>query len=162
LVGPPGLQFMSREEFQGMKKEGLVDEDPKQSHVDAEDRDRELKQFVRTQEQVKFSPERLEPELERVKQQQSKLNVENLDEQRHLSDLKPKPNRSLADCDPFIVRRVTPTDIPGKLVLLNRIHRLTDAQFEAVKDFLKSGRPALFSLGPANDPQRGGPPDSVE
>ncbi len=59
----------------------------------------------------------------------------------------------LANIDLLIVPRLTAVDIPQGEVYPMRIHRLETGQFNAVKAFLKQGKPVLFLLGPANDPR---------
>lgn len=84
-----------------------------------------------------------------------KLNAEGLAEQRRIADLKAKMERALADCDLLILPRMTLRNVIVGDTIPNFIYRLDDAQVDAVKDFLKSGRPVLALFGPANEsPQR--------
>ncbi len=93
-------------------------------------------------------------ELAVVVNEQKGLNIENLDEQRRITDLTAKMNRLLADVDLLIVPRMTFLDIPRRDIILNRAHKLDDAQLHAIKDFMKAGKPVLFCLGPSNEPSR--------
>ncbi|MBI2805630.1 MAG: hypothetical protein HYX68_11690 [Planctomycetes bacterium] len=90
--------------------------------------------------------------LDRAIEEQGKLRVENLAEQRRITDVRVKFNRLLADIDLLVIPRATMFNpvrgdrIPG------RIYGLDDAQVEAIKDFMKAGKPVLFCLGPMNEP----------
>jgi uncharacterized coiled-coil protein SlyX len=80
------------------------------------------------------------------------LNVENVEELRRFSDLRAKMNLLLADADLLIVPRFTLLSVPQRLVIPNRALRLEEEQLQAIKDFMKAGKPVLFCLGPANEP----------
>jgi hypothetical protein len=82
------------------------------------------------------------------------LNTDELAEQRRFADTRGKLKRLLDDCDVLIVPRMTirNVNIEGDLVPM-RIHRLEDdGQVEAVKDFMKAGKPVLACFGPINEP----------
>ena len=80
------------------------------------------------------------------------LNVENLVEQRRITDLRSKLSRSLADVDLLIVPRLTLLNVVRGEAIPTRVYRLDPAQIDAIKEFIKSGKPVLFCLGPTNDP----------
>jgi hypothetical protein len=107
-------------------------------------------------------------ELASVVSEQKDLKVDNLAEQRRITDLGAKMNRLLADTDLLIVPRMTFLDIPRRDIILNRAHKLDEAQLGAIKEFIKAGKPVLFLLGPANEPKRDldvpdlGGPDALE
>jgi hypothetical protein len=107
--------------------------------------------------------------LAEVQEEKSKLNVPALNEQRRMTDVKAKMERLLADCDLLIIPRMTLRNtaddyenIPG------RVYRLDEPQVEAIKEFLKAGKPVLACLGPTNAPREGMPqpedsqPDAFE
>jgi hypothetical protein len=107
-------------------------------------------------------------ELNNVRREMRGLNVEDLSEQRRITDLRAKLGRMLADCDLLVVPRLTLVDVvrPDRNIP-NRVHRLEAAQLDAVKDFVKAGKPVLFCLGPSNEPRgrfdpAGGGPDNLE
>jgi hypothetical protein len=88
-----------------------------------------------------------------------KLNVDTLAEQRRIADLKAKMERAVADCDLLIVPRMTLRNVTIGDAIPNYIYRLEEAQVEAVRDFLKSGKPVLALFGPPNEsPDRQTPP----
>ena len=93
-------------------------------------------------------------ELAAVVSEQKDLKIDNLAEQRRITDLGAKMNRLLADTDLLIVPRMTFLDIPRRDIILNRAHKLDEAQMGALKEFMKAGKPVLFLLGPANEPKR--------
>ncbi|MBI3409912.1 MAG: hypothetical protein HY040_16355 [Planctomycetes bacterium] len=100
---------------------------------------------------------------DKLLQEKGQLNVENLAEQRRITDLRAKFKRMLADVDLLIVPRVTLLNIIKGERVPSRVHGLDDAQMDAIKDYLKSGRPALFCLGPANELFEDEPgPDALE
>jgi hypothetical protein len=94
--------------------------------------------------------------------EQSTLNVEGLDEQRRIGDVRAKLKRLLADCDLLILPRMTLFNVARRERLRNWYYRLDDAQVDAIKDFLKQGKPVLFCLGPPNEPPDEPTPPGVE
>ena len=58
----------------------------------------------------------------------------------------------LADCDLLILPRMTQFNVARGEMIPNRLYRLDDAQVEAIKDFLKAGKPVLALLGPVGEP----------
>jgi hypothetical protein len=91
-------------------------------------------------------------------QEQSGLNAEGLDEQRRIDDVRAKFKHLLADCDLLVLPRMTLFNVARRERIRSWLHRLDDAQVEAVKDFLKAGKPVLFCLGPSNEPPDEPPP----
>ncbi len=89
-------------------------------------------------------------------------------EQKRLSDVKAKFARALADIDLLIVPRMTLMDVTIGDAIPQEVHRLDGSQVDAIKDFLKSGKPVLACFGPASEPlEEGRPrdargPDSLE
>lgn len=90
--------------------------------------------------------------LARLNDEKSKLNVDNLAEQRRITDLRAKMNRLLADIDLLVIPRPTTMNLVRGEMIPPRIHALDAAQIDAIKDFMKTGKPVLFCLGPANPP----------
>src|SRR5262249_11965634 len=81
-----------------------------------------------------------------------RINRDSLIEQKRLTDLKAKLDRVLADCDLLIIPRATLFNITVGERIANRAHQVDAAQIDAIKDFLKAGKPVLACLGPTNDP----------
>ena len=81
------------------------------------------------------------------------LIVEPLAEKRRVTDVEAKTKAMLANVDLLIVPRITLLNAPTGRVIPNRIHKLDSTQLNAIKSFLKDGKPILFLLGPANDPR---------
>jgi hypothetical protein len=99
----------------------------------------------------------------------SKLNVDQITEQRRIDDPQGKLARILADCDLLIIPRLTLLDVrPPAAIIPNRVYRIDEGQVNAIKDFIKGGKPVLACFGPANDPPDDRPsldamgPDSLE
>jgi hypothetical protein len=79
------------------------------------------------------------------------LNVDEAAEQRRMTDLKAKLDRSLADCDLLLVPRMTIRNVVIGERVPNQIHRLDQEQVAAIKDFLKAGKPVLACFGPVSE-----------
>jgi hypothetical protein len=91
-------------------------------------------------------------EREETKKEKSGLSADTLAEQRRISDLRAKTNRLLADCDMLIVPRMTLFNVARGERIPNRVYQLDQSQVDAIRDFLKAGKPVLFCFGPANEP----------
>ena len=108
--------------------------------------------------------------LDEIKDEKAKLNVPALKEQQRMTDVKAKMARLLADCDLLIVPRMTLRNVADEFENIPpRYYRLDDAQVEAIKDFLKAGKPILACFGPSIAPPSEGPappgeegPDALE
>lgn len=108
---------------------------------------------------------RLRERLDRAKQEQAKLHVDDLAERRRITDLRAKFNRLLADIDLLVVPRMTLFNVLRGERIPPAAHALDEAQVAALKDYIKAGKPVLFCLGPVNDPGEPSPitaHDSVE
>jgi hypothetical protein len=77
--------------------------------------------------------------------------LESLREQRRLGDVKAKLDRQLADCDLIIIPRLTHMILTAGWGIGNELHHLDKAQTEAIRDYLKAGKPILACFGPIND-----------
>jgi hypothetical protein len=87
---------------------------------------------------------------------ETKKSADTLEEQSRISDLREKTNRRLADCDLLIVPRMTLMNVtrtPPENIS-NRFYQLDRSQVDAVRDFLKAGKPVLFCFGPSNENPR--------
>ncbi|HEV2946509.1 MAG TPA: hypothetical protein VGX70_03985 [Gemmataceae bacterium] len=80
------------------------------------------------------------------------LSADTLAEQRRISDLRAKTSRLLADCDLLIIPRMTLFNVARGERIPNRVYQLEQSQVEAVRDFLKAGKPVLICFGPTNEP----------
>jgi hypothetical protein len=80
------------------------------------------------------------------------VNRDSLIEQKRLTDLKAKLERQLADCDLLIVPRMTLINVTVGDGIQPRLHRLDQAQLDAIKDFMKAGKPVFACFGPTNEP----------
>lgn len=83
-----------------------------------------------------------------------KMNEPKLEEQRRMTDLKAKLQRLLADCDLLMVPRMTLLNTANQGNIPPQVYPLDPAQVEAIKEFLKAGKPILACFGPLNFPQR--------
>jgi hypothetical protein len=88
--------------------------------------------------------------LARVVEEKGSLNVENLEEQRRITDHKAKLSRLLADVDLLLLPQPTIFNLVRGDRISPEVYKLEPDQVEAIKDFLKAGKPMLFCLGPSN------------
>lgn len=101
---------------------------------------------------MRYRLDGLREELTEVNQELAKIkDAERLADQRRMTDLKAKTAQMLADCDLLILPRLTILDVTEGAAISARYYRLDEAQAEAVKDFLKSGKPVLACLGPTSE-----------
>jgi hypothetical protein len=77
---------------------------------------------------------------------------ERVAEERRMTDLKAKITKLLSECDLLIIPRMTIRDIVSSYRIAPRYYRLDDVQVEAIKEFIKSGKPVLACFGPVNEP----------
>lgn len=95
--------------------------------------------------------------------EQSKLRVDNLAEQRRVTDIREKMKRLLADVDLLVVPRATYFNIlkgipaRGGDRIPPEFYEVDPAQLDAIKDFMRAGKPVMFCLGPVTEP--GADPD---
>jgi hypothetical protein len=79
------------------------------------------------------------------------LDTENLQEQRRVTDVPARLKRMLSEVDLLVVPRFTLYKIPQRDLIPPWLHGLEREQVQAIKEFLKAGKPVLFCLGPANE-----------
>jgi hypothetical protein len=102
-------------------------------------------------ENVELALPSYQQRLKDVQEEKSKLNVPALREQQRMTDVQAKMNRLLADCDVLIVPRMTLRNVADRFENVPaRLYNLDEPQVEALKDFLKAGKPILACFGPAN------------
>jgi hypothetical protein len=95
---------------------------------------------------------------EKLEQETAGLPVDNIGEKRRLTDLKAKLDREFADCDLLLVPRLTLMNVGREVWIQQWFYPLNDVQTDAIRDFLKAGKPVLACLGPANLPDDDQPP----
>jgi hypothetical protein len=95
---------------------------------------------------------------DKLRKERDALDLDSLQELKRMSDLKAKLEQVLAECDLLLVLRPTLIDIVQGRAIPPWLHKLDDAHFFAVRDFIKSGKPLLVCVGPDNersdDPRR--------
>jgi hypothetical protein len=94
----------------------------------------------------------LERERDRLRQDRTGLDVDRAREARRMTDVRAKLTYTLADCDLVVIPRMTRRS-RGQDILA-RLYSLKQEQVDALKDYLKSGKPILACLGPINEPSR--------
>jgi hypothetical protein len=78
------------------------------------------------------------------------LRNERAAENRRITDVKEKLRQYVADCDLLIVPRLTVVSLARGDVIPPSLYDLSADQAEVVKEFVKTGKPVLFALGPTN------------
>jgi chaperonin cofactor prefoldin len=84
-------------------------------------------------------------------------------EDRRVGDVKSKLTRMLSDIDLLVIPRLTliNTSDDGGLIPA-RLHALNDEQIQAIKQFMKKGKPVLALVGPGNEPEGRGAVEPVD
>ena len=72
---------------------------------------------------------------------------------RRLTDVKTKLTRLLADVDLLVIPRFTITNVTTGREIPPELHALDKDQIEAIRDYMKSGRPVLAMLGSISEPE---------
>src|SRR5262249_23622030 len=125
-----------------------------------------VKFFAEEVESSNAELESVHKKLAKSQEEQSKLPVENLAEQRRISDVRAKFTRLLANVDLLVVPRFTLVNLIEGQAIPADIHALNSAHIDAIKDFMKAGKPVLFLLGPPvnarGDDLEEAPNDSLE
>ena len=67
---------------------------------------------------------------------------------RRSNDVKAKLAAAVADCDLLVIPRLTTVNLVGRFVITPSLFNLVKDQTDAVKEFVKAGKPVLFGLGP--------------
>jgi hypothetical protein len=149
-----GLVLMPKERLEQIRKQ--IGRLPPYQGLSEEDRKEFVDQFQAELDEADTAINQVKERLDKVKEEQGSLRVEDLAEQRRITDLRAKFARMLADIDLLVLPRLTLVNILRENDRIpNRVHDLDEAQVDALKDFIKSGRPVLFCLGPSNEPQEG-------
>jgi hypothetical protein len=114
------------------------------------------------QDQVEFFKEvidALEVRLNRNREERATavkvragLSDEQLQEQQRLTDLKARLDRQLADIDLLILPRTTFLNVLANWRIRNEYHHLDKAHVDAIRQYLKNGKPLLAMFGPSNEP----------
>ncbi len=165
-----GARPISRAEVEAFRKS--TGEQPATREITEDFRADWAKELGLQYESYEQELENKQKRLARAVEEQSKLRVDNLAEQRRITDVRDKMKRLLADVDMLVVPRATYFNLlrgdpsRGGDAISPRAHELEEAHLQAIKDFLKSGKPALFCLGPIVEPGGPGsakvPSDSLE
>lgn len=119
--------------------------------VDEDDRRNMTTKSKALAERVEHALKANKEDVKELEKKKVTLRVDNLAEKRRFTDLEAKAKAALADVDLLIVPRITLIDVPQGEVVPYRIHKLETAQLNAVKAFLKQGKPVLFLLGPPDE-----------
>ncbi|MGF1582946.1 MAG: hypothetical protein ACFCD0_26800 [Gemmataceae bacterium] len=97
---------------------------------------------------LKSSQEKYEASLQSLEA----LDVEEAEELKRIADVRTKFQRLLADADLLVIPRVTQLDLSNGEVLRNYYHHLSKEHVLAIKNFMSSGKPVMFCLGPPQVP----------
>ncbi|MCI0639845.1 MAG: hypothetical protein L0Y70_12280, partial [Gemmataceae bacterium] len=126
--------------------------------IDKELRDDYLEDLRRTLEDLGKSHKRFQDMRQKALDTKQSLVLDNLEEVRRITDLRAKFNRVLADLDLLVLPRQTIHDVALGWVWPYEWYKLDAAHIDAIKDFMKAGKPVLFCMGPPlSGPRRPGP-----
>ncbi|HEV3438431.1 MAG TPA: hypothetical protein VG122_13800, partial [Gemmata sp.] len=121
--------------------------------------------FAALSEQKKRAEEQIaEAEKERIAAEarvKVALADERSTEDRRLPDVKAKLERLLTDVDLLILPRITVINAATQVGISASLHAINKEQTEAIKDFMKAGKPVLACLGPISGPN-GPRPDAID
>jgi hypothetical protein len=116
-----------------------------------EDRERNIKTWVEPNlEERQKRVARSRNAQQEIRDEQGRLNLDDLMEQKRITDVKAKLERKLADVDLLILPRHTIIQLGGRSIP-ERLYRLDPAQEQAIQGFVKKGKPVLALLGPTTD-----------
>lgn len=91
----------------------------------------------------------LAPELAETEAKLKELQKnEKANEGRRATDIQAKLKAAVSDCDLLIVPRLTSMDLAKGMVIRPTFFAMPKEQAEAIKDFIKSGKPVLACFGP--------------
>ncbi len=148
-----GFQPISRVQLEKIRKsQGRI---PTTREITKEYRDEIVEALVEEIKSLDTDLKDVRKKLAKAVDEQSKLRVDNLAEQRRITDVREKMKRLLADIDMLVVPRPTLFNLLRGDRIGGRVYALDDAQVEAIKDFMKAGKPVMFCLGPMNEPGDG-------
>lgn len=118
----------------------------------------QVEYFEAERKNIQEARDRFKKQKDEVLVERNSLDVDSLVEQQRLADLEAKTSFLLADCDLLVVPRPSLHDvITDDRNLPSWLHGLDPAQLKAVKGFVKSGKPLLALVGPANEAPDQGP-----
>jgi hypothetical protein len=153
-----GLEPVSRKELEAFRKaQGRL---PFTKNITEDYRVEVLKRLGEDLEEMDADIASSNRKLAKASEEQRKLPVENLAEQRRITDVRAKFSRVLADVDLLVVPRATLLNVLQGSTIPARYYPMDAAHIEAIKDYMKSGKPVLFCLGPMmNEPENPTPYD---
>lgn len=113
---------------------------------------------------IEQADQRAVEQRKEIEAERGSLDLETLAEQRRNTDLKGKMEQLLADCDVLLLPRPSLYDVVSDddKNLPHWLHSLDKEQVDAIKAFLKSGKPVLFCLGPESERPGQGPDQKPE
>jgi hypothetical protein len=151
-------KFRNTKSLKKLRKEFFPDAEGELTEEDRQFNIKRLEAMIRGRENYVKNEEN---KKKLIRAEQHKIDLPEMAEQRRLVDLKAKLARKLADCDLIILPRMTIFNAARGQAIDNQIYQLDPAQVEAIKDFLKQGKPLLACFGPPTDPFGGMPRDPI-
>jgi hypothetical protein len=157
VIFPNGREGVTlRTEIEALRKAGIPH---KTIDVDEDDRRNNTIPYQRILHRLDEEEKRKQALVDEKKT----LHVEEIAEKQRLQDVEAKMKRTLANVDLLIIPRITLINATDEEAnISNRAHKLDVAHLNAIKAFLKEGKPILVLLGPTNEPSEGArPPDEA-
>lgn len=156
-----GMRVVPRREVEAFRKTtGRV---PTSREINEEFRAKFAKELSEQYESYEQELESKRKKLAKAIDEQSKLRVDNLAEQRRITNVRDKMKRLLADVDLLVVPRATYFNLlrgnpaRGGDRIQPEVHELEATQIEGIKDFIRAGKPVMFCLGPISEPGQTSP-----
>jgi hypothetical protein len=159
MLQTASLDELTKKYEKNLRGHKLTEED-RQLNLESAKQQAALMEFLLSQQRQ---------QREEMRKERAGLSVDTLGEQRRISDLRAKTNRLLADCDLLILPRMTLLHVARGQAIPNWVYQLreppregpefplnTDESqrsplVEAIRDFLKAGKPVLACFGPTNE-----------
>jgi hypothetical protein len=116
----------------------------------------EIRKAVVSQDQEELADIAAETARQRARRdeilaEKSKLNVDQILEQRRIDDMQAKFAKVLMGCDLLLIPRLTILDVRTGAMIPNRLYRIDEGQVNAIREYLKAGKPVLACFGPSSD-----------
>jgi hypothetical protein len=147
-----GWAQITRKELEEFRKaQGRI---PPTAKITEDYKTKEIAEWVEIIDALESEMTLKKERLEKTIVEKGRLRVDNLEEQRRIANVRDKFNRLLADIDMLVLPRATFINLLRREFprIPSDVYPMHDTHIEAIKDFMKAGKPVMFLLGPMNEP----------